>query len=502
MSWAGLSGNPSIPKSERKMLLDGIGVFDVPVGEEEVAARKSNYYFRTAEQVQNWDATVLKRYRDKRNAAMGSTKNNSPEKDSRLAAEKDPSISNQSLHERVIQATKERKIEAKSKEIDSEKERQFFLKNGAVVAATVTEREKRTVNFHGFYTDGRPVSLCRISNCYSKTSSSNKQFLCSRHFNMIDTAARCDPSLLAASGSAVSVEASTSDKADSAENNPVPQAESENSQSVEKSKSEIADSNSNDTLNYQCSYCEEKFDSYKEAAKHEKDCGSVDEATAIPARANFPSQPPWVKVPLPGHLHGEAKVLAEHYRCMVWKTAMLYRQMADGRPKANNKCISAALGKHKRATFEPFSNEFQMSQIKFPCYNDEIETIKLFRCCGGPLAATLSGRAKLLQNGGDGVCYGDQRELKFCRVAGCRMTHEYKAKDYFCDWHYCMIAKVNLKEVTQRTNEGKRKLGQADLHSHEEGTAMKLSKAAAAMKRCLSDPRKQSSSPELKALLD
>lgn len=37
----------SIPLTDRRMLLDDIGVFEVAIGEEEKAIRKSNYFFRT-----------------------------------------------------------------------------------------------------------------------------------------------------------------------------------------------------------------------------------------------------------------------------------------------------------------------------------------------------------------------------------------------------------------------------------------------------------------------
>ena len=52
LSWAGLKGNVAIPPTERKELLDVLGVFDIPVGDEDIECRKaSNYFFRDAEQV-------------------------------------------------------------------------------------------------------------------------------------------------------------------------------------------------------------------------------------------------------------------------------------------------------------------------------------------------------------------------------------------------------------------------------------------------------------------
>ena len=52
LSWAGLKGNVAIPPSERKDLLDVLGVFDIPIGDEDIECRKaSNYFFRDAEQV-------------------------------------------------------------------------------------------------------------------------------------------------------------------------------------------------------------------------------------------------------------------------------------------------------------------------------------------------------------------------------------------------------------------------------------------------------------------
>ena len=44
-------GAIQIPLSERKALLDEVGALDIPIGQEEIEARKSYYFFRNIEQV-------------------------------------------------------------------------------------------------------------------------------------------------------------------------------------------------------------------------------------------------------------------------------------------------------------------------------------------------------------------------------------------------------------------------------------------------------------------
>jgi len=451
MSWALPSGNVTIPLPERKKLLADIGVFDVPVGEEEVEARKSNFFFRTAEQVKGWDQGVLKSLREKRKAAISMMTNSSIQQGTVPPAETDASSSSQSLHERCRQAAIGNIVKSK---FYPEKERCFFLKRGAIVAASVAERERIASSVtNKFFCDGRNTGLCRISNCYGKSSKSN-QYLCTRHFHMIEIAARCDPSLLAASHSA-------------------------DSNTNEESASDEAESGEGDTSNF-----------------NENCVGSVEEATTIPASTNLPSHPPWTKVPMTSHLTGEAKVLAEHYRYMVWKVTSDYRRKLAEQPKKNdNKYVSAALGEHARAPLKPDEDNFHLPAVQFPSEEAELESIKLFRRCAGPLAATLSGREKLIRNGQ--ILYGDVRPLRYCRVAGCQMVHsESESWRYLCDWHRAMIETVQLKKMSEIGIAGKRKRDQTNSKTPEENANMKASKAAAAMKRSLSsDPRKQISAP-------
>lgn len=76
-----------------------------------------------------------------------------------------------------------------NKVIDPKKEREFFLKKGAVVSASIAERERIPSSGNStFYADGRPTGLCRISNCFSKHAQEKNLFLCSRHYNMIEVA--------------------------------------------------------------------------------------------------------------------------------------------------------------------------------------------------------------------------------------------------------------------------------------------------------------------------
>lgn len=45
-------GHLTLPTSEREQLLDSLGAFDIPVGDEDAECRKSStYFFRDAEQV-------------------------------------------------------------------------------------------------------------------------------------------------------------------------------------------------------------------------------------------------------------------------------------------------------------------------------------------------------------------------------------------------------------------------------------------------------------------
>lgn len=51
------SGSIRIPLSERRELLDSLGALDVAFGEERTEAHKSNFFFRTAEQVSSTIST-------------------------------------------------------------------------------------------------------------------------------------------------------------------------------------------------------------------------------------------------------------------------------------------------------------------------------------------------------------------------------------------------------------------------------------------------------------
>lgn len=103
------------------------------------------------------------------------------------------------------------------------------------------------------------------------------------------------------------------------------------------------------------------------------------------------------------------------YRCMVWKVAAEYRKQAK-QPvmQHNNKSVSAALG--SKQAHKQDEEKFEIPQLKFPSELEEEESIKLFRRCGGPLAASYAGRMKLVQD--EKHLYGDGRPISFCRVSG------------------------------------------------------------------------------------
>ena len=70
--------------------------------------------------------------------------------------------------------------------------------------------------------------------------------------------------------------------------------------------------------------------------------------------------------------------------------------------------MSAALGEFQSILPEENIN-ITLPAVKFPSKRDELENVKLFRRCCGPLAATMSGRKKLEA---EGACaYGDGRPL-------------------------------------------------------------------------------------------
>ena len=366
--------------------------------------------------MRSWDTGVLKSIREKRKAIMrNSSKNPEMQQQQQQERKEPPETLNvpptQSLHEKcrdiALSGTpKNSHITDTPRElhipVDAQKEKDFFLERGAVVSVSIEERNNiPQAGLHRYYPDGRPAPLCRISNCYTKKGGAKKQFLCTHHFHMIESALRTDilkPPATEANEDKTGESPNGGENADECE------------------------------TRYACSYCNEQFGTYYEAADHEKGCErhTVEEATLIelPAPANKPTKPSWTKVPMPHNLKGEAKVLAEYYRCKVWKIASGYRKKASESPKQTGKTeyISAALGEKSRRPHTIAEDDYHSPTIKFPTRQDELEAIRLFRRCGGPLAATVSGREKLDREGK--LCYGDGRLLRWCRVSGCQMIHD------------------------------------------------------------------------------
>lgn len=259
VSWARGNGIPTIPLEERKQLLDKIGLFDFGLGTEDAEIRKSNYFFRSAEQVLSWDDGVLSSLREKRKAAVSALMGDSEQgkKDGELG---ESSPAKLSVHERCVAKAA---MPSTTWHFDAAKEKEFFMKRGVIVAAGVEERERmRTGGFKMTYNDGRPSDLCRISNCFNNQSA-KKQFLCTRHFNMIEAAATCKPQL------------------------PETQAAVPNEAAGGTAITGMADSTvaagltGSEPAAFTCHYCEQTFDTYADAAGHEKSCGKVDEATRI-----------------------------------------------------------------------------------------------------------------------------------------------------------------------------------------------------------------------------
>lgn len=57
--------------------------------------------------------------------------------------------------------------------IDAATEKEFFLQHGAIVSASISGRKelKEEHSQRKYYDDGRPISLCRISNCFTSARS-------------------------------------------------------------------------------------------------------------------------------------------------------------------------------------------------------------------------------------------------------------------------------------------------------------------------------------------
>mmetsp|Transcript_6815 Transcript_6815/g.15551 ORF Transcript_6815/g.15551 Transcript_6815/m.15551 type:complete len:1095 (-) Transcript_6815:67-3351(-) len=423
VSWARVSEAVTIPIPDRKKLLDDIGVFEVAIGQEEKEVRKSHYFFRTTEQVASYEHVLRSRV-EKKVAEMLAKgpfdlypPDAAPQEDGLPTKPAAPS-----------------EASYKPFTIDPETEREFFLKRGAIVAASVEDRQalkiggKKSSMCHSgrkFYDDGRPIALCRISNCFSASSKTMCNFLCVRHFRMIEGFATCE---------AIKTN----------------QSEDQNKKSETDEASE-----GNGGLNnpdqpktiYSCSYCENSFDLYDEAIKHEKNCGTVEEATAIPFSGT--PRPTWRKPSIHSNkITGEAKTLAEDYSNNVWKLALDYRKKSANLEKNANKFISSALGEERRLKPNK-GNNFRLPGVKFPSMDDELESVKLFRRCCGPLAATISGRNKLIKD--ELIFYGDGRPLSFCRVAGCQMVHSESTteKKFLCDWHFASIQRPTDSEIVE-----------------------------------------------------
>lgn len=146
-------------------------------------------------------------------------------------------------------------------------------------------------------------------------------------------------------------------------------------------------------------------------------------------------------------------MLAEHYRSNAQRLILDYREKIRETKRHDNKLVSAALGEEQDQL--PIEDRCCLMPVKFPSPEDELESTKLFRRCMGPLAATLPGREKLINDGKQ--CYGDGRPIHFCRVAGCQLVHSDDAeeKKFLCDWHHSIIegslqAQVEPKQFGRR----------------------------------------------------
>ena len=122
---------------------------------------------------------------------------------------------------------------------------------------------------------------------------------------------------------------------------------------------------------------------------------------------------------------------------------MDYRKASEPTSTTNNECVSAALGENRTPSQV---DEFNIPTVKFPSQEDEYETLKLFRRCAGPLAATFAGREKLSREGES--IYGDGRPLQLCRVAGCQNTHG--PRRMLCNWHRVMIESAKEGVMTNK----------------------------------------------------
>jgi len=501
-----------LTEEERKRLLDDINALEVPLGEEErlmEQATKSNwasrngngnFFFRTAAQVQSYDTNVLKGMRERRNAAIRRITGKPIEDgDNRL---KQPPEEERAPYYYNFNA---------------EREARFFLRKGAVVAASVGVREKMPPSgASSFYKDGRSAGYCRISGCFSKGHNS-RSYLCNRHWIAIEMASRCDKSLLAPNQTEEETHTAEREDGDGTKSNKdgveeykfnvekerqffwrqdkstvVSIAERQNlppsgskryykdGRSAEhcrvsscfsrgsSKQSYLCDDHfrrishaarSDPSLlvvnPYKCGICEERFPTYGEAAKHERRCGigAVEVATLIPPPGNE-------------NVQSHSPWMTEAFEALKGEAKVLaegYQYMVRGLVQHYRKDIGNPKkhdDKNVNAALGAYAHaprsedeNLTIPSVKFPSEKDETESHLLFRCCAGPLAATFSGREGLVR--AERTCYGDGRGLKLCRVSGCRGEHSGEKKRFFCDWHHGMIAKM------RSSNNGKRKAHEA-----------------------------------------
>lgn len=399
----------TIPLAERTRLLAEAGAFDVALGDDDKIIGNSNFPFVSARMIQITSKHGGLRRMKKEAEINIKGPNNSKEVDDSLKTD---------TYQIVGSGRKDVTIDAKT-------EQGFFQAYGALVAASIGERQELKSGKLGrnkFYNDGRPISLCRIINCFSTNGKGRTNFLCGHHHKMIEGYAKCIELM---------------DDKDTAQH-------AENPSKSTKTKHV-----------YNCSGCQEKLGpSYEDIVKHKKECGTVEEATLITIPAMTQTQPVWSK----DHLEedttlygGEARVLAQDYRCRVTSMAVHYRNMVNKKPKTHDKKqVSALLGEAQRYD-TPTLEEDVLPPVKFPTKEDELEAVKLFRRCIGPAASTLSGREKLVKEGNS--IYGDGRHISLCRVSGCKSSGQSENK-YFCNEHYTLIqaplSDLNRKEIAKK----------------------------------------------------
>jgi len=428
----------TIPLAERTKLLTEAGAFDVALGDDDNLIGNSNFPFKSARMIQITSKHGGLR-RMKKETEM---KTKGPTSSSNAKPEVDDSFKTGNTYQIAGSGRKDVTIDAKT-------EQGFFQAYGALVAASIAERQELKSGKLGrnkFYNDGRPISLCRIINCFSTNGKGRTNFLCGHHHKMIEGYAKCIELM---------------DDKDAAQH-------AENPSKSTKTKHV-----------YNCSGCQEKLGpSYEDIVKHKKECGTVEEATLITIPAMTQSQPVWSMAHLEEDtsLHGEARVLAQDYRCRVTSMAVHYRNLSNKKPKTHDKKqVSALLGEAQRYDM-PTPEEDILPPVKFPTKEDELEAVKLFRRCVGPAASTLSGREKLVKEGNS--IYGDGRHISLCRVSGCKSSGQSGNK-HFCNVHYTLvqaplsdlnrneIAKKKKIEMVKENNKKRKSIGYAEPPGHK-----------------------------------